>query len=125
MGVNQLFEKPALTPRETGPEKSNLLNILFSRKIAHAYTDKKQQQHGNINLDRLASFQANNKQSTWLNFSFFFSMILQCELDDIAYFVSRLITSFSKSFLAFSTLSSWPNVLASSFTLREQKRGKH
>ena len=73
MGVNQLFEKPALTPRETGPEMSNLLNILFSRKIAHAYTDKKTTtKHGNINLDRLASFQANNNQSTWLNFSFFF-----------------------------------------------------
>lgn len=59
-------------------------------------------------------------------FFFFFFKILQCELDDIAYFVSRLITSFSKSFLAFSTLSSWPNVLASSFTLtgREQKKRK-
>ena len=73
MGVNQLFEKPALTPRETGPEMSNLLNIMFSRKIAHAYTDKKTTtKHGNINLDRLASFQANNNQSTWLNFSFLF-----------------------------------------------------
>ena len=61
-----------------------------------------------------------------VKFFFFFFIILQCELDDIAYFVSRLITSFSKSFLAFSTLSSWPNVLASSFTLtgREQKKRK-
>lgn len=59
-----------------------------------------------------------------VKFFFFFFIILQCELDDIAYFVSRLITSFSKSFLAFSTLSSWPNVLASSFTLtgREKKK---
>lgn len=50
MGINQLFEKPALTPRETGPEMSNLLNILFSRKIAHAYTDKKQQQNMEISI---------------------------------------------------------------------------